>query len=337
MAFRRISLLVLALMAPGPGWGEAPLTSPPPRARPAAPGIDAAVAAALIAPPPRPPGAVPLSEAVAAEALAAQQAADAARHAAEAAQAARIEAERQVAERVAHDEGAEAAEISPLAVASSLFPRRRTSSVVQRFATLAAIRAQERAQQQTAALAVPNRTGGPSGSGLCGVRGLAGRELPRITSTTQGCGIARPVSVTSVNGIPLSLAATLDCDAATAFERWVRTEALPAIGRTGGGVTQIRIMGHYSCRPRNNQRGARISEHGRGRAVDVGGFRLADGTVVTVEQHYRRGPYRRMMRQMYQAACGIFRTTLGPDSDRFHQDHFHFDVAQHRGGGTYCR
>ena len=33
---------------------------------------------------------------------------------------------------------------------------------------------------------------------------------------------------------------------------------------------------------------------------------------------------------------GGFGTVLGPESDQFHQDHFHFDTARHR-GGPYCR
>ncbi|MCB1389186.1 MAG: extensin family protein [Rhodobacteraceae bacterium] len=336
MAGFRFQVMALVLCAPALAWADAPETSPRPLPRPATTATDAAVATAMTAPQ-RPDGAMRLSEAAALEAARARQEAEAARHAAEAVQAARIDAARVVAERVAHDEDEEAA-ISPMAVPASPFPRHRTDSVVQRFATLAAIRAQTRSETQATPAAQPaERSGGPSGRGLCGVRGLGGRELPRITSSTQGCGVERPVSVTSVGGIPLSLAATLDCDTATAFERWVRTEALPAVGRTGGGVAQIRVIGHYSCRTRNSQPGARISEHGRGRAIDIAGFRLVNGDVVTVEQHYRRGRYSRMLHQMYQAACGIFRTTLSPDSDRFHQDHFHFDLAQHRGGGTYCR
>lgn len=329
MAGWRLSLLAAVLIAPALAWGDAPPTSPRPQPRPA--GV------ATLGPPPRPPGAMTISEAAEAQALRARQEAEAARQAAASVAAARIEAERVVADRIAASEAAAAgsgAAISPMAVASSLFPRHRSDTVMRRYAALAAERARARAEAPVAQTA---RGGGPSGRGLCGVPGLGGRQLPRISSSTQGCGVAEPVSVTSVNGIPLSQAATLDCAMATAFERWVRTEMLPAVGNAGGGVAQIRIIGHYSCRTRNNQPGARVSEHGRGMAIDVAGFRLANGTQVSVEGDYRRGPHRRQLRRMYEAGCGIFRTTLSPDSDRYHQDHFHFDMARHRGGGTYCR
>ena len=111
---------------------------------------------------------------------------------------------------------------------------------------------------------------------------------------------------------------------------------IPAIGSRGGGLAQIRVIGEYSCRPRNGQRGARISEHGRGRAIDIAGYRLVNGESISVQDDYRRGPHSRTLHRMHDGACGIFRTTLSPDSDRFHQDHLHFDVAQYRGGGTYC-
>lgn len=336
----RFLMLVLALQASAPAWGQAPESSPRPRPRVAssapempmspvpAGGVEAAIAAAMAAPPPRPAGAMTIAEAARAQAE---------QSAAEAAAAAAPSAPPVVAIAEALPDGS----VSPLAVPRSAFPQRRQAAVVQRYAELQRARAQGRtevpqqAQPQQAA-AAPRRAGGSSGSGLCGAPGLAGRQIARITSSTRGCGVEEPVSVTSVQGIPLSMAATIDCPTAVALDRWVRQEALPAIGNTGGGVVQIRVAAHYSCRPRNNQSGARISEHGRGRAIDIGGFRLANGQTVTVLEHYRRGPFSRAMQAMYRGACGIFGTTLGPTADRFHQDHFHFDTARYR-NGSYCR
>ncbi|MFN4099422.1 MAG: extensin family protein, partial [Pararhodobacter sp.] len=256
----------------------------PPVVPPAARGTDLIPAAAqqairaALAPPPRPAGTLTIAEAAAVE-TAVESAAGSVTASIEAqAERARAEAARIAAEPPAAAPVPSEAE-NPLAVASSLHPRSRSASVVARYAALAA----ERARNRTAAAATPaatpvvarpDRASGPSQRGLCGVPGLQGRELSRIRASTQGCGIAEPVSVTSVQGIPLSMAATIDCTTASAFDSWVRTQALPALGNAGGGVTQIRIAAHYACRPRNNQRGARVSEHGRGRAIDVSGFRL---------------------------------------------------------------
>ncbi|HPD92674.1 MAG: extensin family protein [Rhodobacter sp.] len=221
------------------------------------------------------------------------------------------------------------AEETALAVARSLVPRRRPSG----------LRAPTRPVQPVRAVAAATGATGATGpvrAGLCNTRGLTGRELPPITSRTRGCGVDAPVSVTAVQGIPLSRPATLGCDAAVAFDRWVREQMLPAVGSRGGGVTQIRVIGDYSCRTRNSQPGARISEHGRGRAIDFAGYRLANGDVVTVQGDWGRGRNGRALAQMYRGACGIFGTTLSPAADRYHQDHFHFDVASYR-SGPYCR
>jgi hypothetical protein len=88
---------------------------------------------------------------------------------------------------------------------------------------------------------------------------------------------------------------------------------------------------HYSCRGRNNIKGAKISEHGKGRAIDISAFILSSGKVFTVAQDYNK-----LLRRIYKAGCGYFMTTLGPGSDGYHEDHFHFDTSA-RKGGAYCR
>ena len=85
------------------------------------------------------------------------------------------------------------------------------------------------------------------------------------------------------------------------------------------------------CRTRNNVRGAKISGHGRGKAVDIAGFVFSDGKEWTVEHDYNK-----TIRKAQKAACGIFGTTLGPGSDGYHEDHLHFDTASYR-NGSYCR
>jgi hypothetical protein len=48
-------------------------------------------------------------------------------------------------------------------------------------------------------------------------------------------------------------------------------------------------------------------------------------------------PKARFLRAIHQGACGIFKTTLGPDSNNDHRNHFHYDLAARRGGAVYCR
>lgn len=170
---------------------------------------------------------------------------------------------------------------------------------------------------------------------LCGVPELEGRFLPEIDGRMQGCGVASPVQVTRVAGVSLSQASIMDCPTARALDTWLRDGAQPIIGTRGGGISELRVVAHYVCKTRNGRPGARISEHGRGKAVDIAAIGLADGTELTVARDWR-GANSEIMRGLHRAACGPFGTVLGPASDRFHQGHFHFDTADYR-SGPYCR
>ncbi|MEZ5755781.1 MAG: extensin family protein [Paracoccaceae bacterium] len=169
----------------------------------------------------------------------------------------------------------------------------------------------------------------PADGFVCGDRAIRGEELARITSRVQGCGVEAPVRVTQVDGIRLTTPATIDCPTAIALKDWINAGVRPAFGRNE--VVELRIAASYICRTRNNRPGAKVSEHGRGKAVDVSGFIFADGRELSVARDYNR-----QMRRAHRAACGIFGTTLGPGSDGYHEDHLHFDTASYR-SGPYCR
>ena len=174
------------------------------------------------------------------------------------------------------------------------------------------------------------------GGGLCGVAGLEGTVIDPITSQVAGCGVAAPVRVTYVDGVKLSQAAIMDCQTAQALHQWVTKGVKPAVGRKGGGVAELQVAAHYVCRTRNHRPGAPISEHGKGRAIDIGGLTLADGERLSIRNDWRSFRHGRTLRRIHQAACGPFGTTLGPGSDGMHEDHLHFDTAQHR-SGPICR
>ncbi len=170
-------------------------------------------------------------------------------------------------------------------------------------------------------------------SSICNDRAIQGTAIPTIRGAQKGCGIENPVRITAIDGVTLSTPATVDCDTARALRKWVTNKVKPAFGRNE--VTKLHVAAHYACRGRNNKSGARISEHGRGKAIDIAGFTLANGTDLNVQQDYKskRG---KAIRRAHKGACGIFGTTLGPGSDGYHEDHLHFDTAKYR-GGPYCK
>lgn len=175
----------------------------------------------------------------------------------------------------------------------------------------------------------------PSGGGLCGDPALAGAPAAAIPGRLRGCGVADPVRVTHVSGVRLSQPATIHCDTARALRQWVDDSVKPAFGQAGGGVAGLRVAAHYVCRTRNNRPGARISEHGRGRAIDISAIHLRSGGEITVLSGWADRRWGSVLKQVHRGACGPFSTVIGPDGDRYHLDHLHLDTA--RRGGRWCR
>ena len=156
------------------------------------------------------------------------------------------------------------------------------------------------------------------------------------------CGLTEPFMVGAVAGdtVQLDNVATLDCSMIVALDEWVTKVVQPvARARFGQSVTQIDTMGSYSCRGMNGQAGAKISEHAFGNALDVGGFRLADGRRITVVHEWTRGDEQSQafLRDVHAGACETFTTVLGPGSNAFHYNHIHIDLAMHGGGRHYCK
>lgn len=165
---------------------------------------------------------------------------------------------------------------------------------------------------------------------------LRGDPKPTVVGHMPGCGILNPVRVTEVAGIKLSAPATMDCRTARTFANWVMGVASPAATEIlGRRITNVKIVGSYTCRTRNHKRGAKLSEHAKGHAVDVAGVTLGDGRKITVLKDWGKGRAGLFLRRIWKQACGPFKTVLGPDGDRYHQDHFHFDTALRR--STYCK
>jgi hypothetical protein len=105
----------------------------------------------------------------------------------------------------------------------------------------------------------------------------------------------------------------------------------------GQPVVEIKQISAYSCRGMNGQRGAPISEHAFGNALDIAAFTLADGHRVTVKDGWHGAPEEQgFLRDVHAAACQQFSTVLAPGSNRFHYDHIHVDLARRRSGRVVC-
>jgi hypothetical protein len=148
------------------------------------------------------------------------------------------------------------------------------------------------------------------------------------------CGLTQPLRVTALQDGAVSFNAPfiLDCPMIAALDEWLRDVVQPtARARFGQPVVEVISMGSYSCRGMNNQPGAQISEHAFGNAIDVGGFRLADGREISIVRDWTRGDdqTQAFLQDVHMGACSHFNTVLGPGANVFHYNHIHVDLAMH--------
>ena len=160
------------------------------------------------------------------------------------------------------------------------------------------------------------------------------------------CGLVTPLKVTALASgtVELNSTQTVGCPMTAALDQWLEEVVQPvARARFGVAVTRISSMGAYSCRPIDNLRGAKLSEHAFGNALDVGAFTLADGREITVVKAWKRGTpqERAFLQEVHAGACAFFTTVLAPGSDSFHANHIHLDLAMHGNTSTgprrYCK
>lgn len=155
------------------------------------------------------------------------------------------------------------------------------------------------------------------------------------------CGISYPLKVYAFGDgqIKVGPTATLGCPMTTMLEDWLRDSVQPAaIAWFGQPVTGIKQLSNYACRTIDNLPDKKLSEHAFGNAIDIAGFQLADGRMVTVKQGWKGAPEEQaFLREVEATACETFKTTLGP-GEPYHGDHFHLDLAHHGKAGNrrYC-
>lgn len=156
----------------------------------------------------------------------------------------------------------------------------------------------------------------------------------------SGCGMPHGVIVfRGPTGIVYEPAISIDCSLARALgavERIVQDEAARHLGSP---IAKVGTLGGYACRPRNFRRGATLSAHAFGSAVDIALFQPQKGMPAVVLQDYpemeKQPPGREGRHRFLRAAFARLRSgesdltyAIGPDFNAIHKNHFHLD----RGG-----
>ena len=130
-------------------------------------------------------------------------------------------------------------------------------------------------------------------------------------------------SLTPYNAAPLRMT----CHQMAALHIWERHVLRPQAEKIfDSPLRQIQTYGSFSCR---NIAGTRTrSQHSCANAIDISGFVLEDGTQISVKQHWReRSDAGKYLTRVHKKACRLFSTTLGPDYNAAHADHFHLDMG----------
>lgn len=151
-----------------------------------------------------------------------------------------------------------------------------------------------------------------------------------------GCAVPYPLVVRKLGGaIEITPDAQMNCAMAEAAARFAADVVSPAASADfGSSLKSVGQASAYVCRPRHG--GGKISEHAFGNALDIARFTLADGTEVDVKPAPPE-KQKKFLDTVREAACGPFRTVLGPGADADHELHLHLDLEPRRNGGTFCQ
>ena len=149
------------------------------------------------------------------------------------------------------------------------------------------------------------------------------------TPTDAACPLR---SVLRVQGADVALSSSFlaSCPLAVAFALFERHSLQPAAQAVFGlAVSRVEHLGSFACRNIYNRADGRLSQHASANALDIAGFRLADGRSISVLKDWPgQGDSARFLRLVRDGACDDFNVVLSPDYNAAHRNHFHLDMGR---------
>ena len=153
------------------------------------------------------------------------------------------------------------------------------------------------------------------------------RFTPQADSRPEvACPLNNTLRVHSA-GVAFSSSFIASCPLTAAFALFEQHDLQPAAQAVfGQRVARVEHVGSFACRTIAGSQ--RRSQHASANALDIIGFRLADGRRISVLQDWpKQGKNAEFLRHVQQGACRRFNTTLGPEYNAAHRDHFHVDMG----------
>jgi hypothetical protein len=167
--------------------------------------------------------------------------------------------------------------------------------------------------------------------------GLAVAEFLQPIALPNGCGAPDVLKLEAViladrRKVSFHPPATLRCSLAAEIANWIRDDLVPATASAG---TLMAIEnGSFECRGRNRVSGAKLSEHGKANAMDIGALLFAGRKRIGLTDPLVPHDFRDRIKA---DACTRFATVLGPGSDGYHEEHIHVDLAERRNNYKICQ
>lgn len=156
-------------------------------------------------------------------------------------------------------------------------------------------------------------------------RGIAYEIVP-MRAAFGGCNLVDGVRVSRLLA-RFDKSAILSCPMALRLDEFeINVVQMAAQRYFKQRVVRIRQVGSYYCR--NIARTHRLSEHATGQAIDIAGFVLADGMVISVKDDWAgRGAGAQFLHEVAHGACSLFSVVLTPDTNADHHEHLHLDIG----------
>jgi hypothetical protein len=157
-------------------------------------------------------------------------------------------------------------------------------------------------------------------------------EVVSDFSTPEGCLASHAVRLTRAGKVKIDNAPLLTCRMASQLAEFeagpLQTSARRLLGTE---VRRIKHFGTYNCRGMRHLNNI-LSQHAFANAIDVSGFKMANGQSISVLRDWKPpGPRSAFLKEVALAACDTFRVSVSPDGDANHRDHFHWDMGLYSG------
>ncbi len=158
-------------------------------------------------------------------------------------------------------------------------------------------------------------------------RGIEFKKL-KSSKNANGCHLSGHLKIERLGKFDLSSPVMMTCQMTLQLHKFL-TERVDPAGQAyfQENIRFIKHIGTYNCRSDRGMKSL-LSEHAFANAIDILGFTTENGKAIVIEKDWTaKNQKAKFLHQIGSSACNYFSIALGPNYDRLHHNHFHFDMA----------